>query len=117
VTVLLLERVSKSVRGDLSRWLLEVQAGVFVGHVTPRVRDALWERAVARSDEGSVLMLWRAPTEQGFDLRAHNPKGDVPVDCEGIWLMLRPDPNPWFDPLRSRKDQKRPPVAEGGDDA
>ena len=97
MTVLILERVARSVRGDLSRWLIEVRTGVFVGRVTERVREALWSRAVKRSGEGSVLMVWRAANEQGFDLRAHQAKGRFPVDYEGMWLMLEPDPNPRFD--------------------
>ena len=96
MTVLILERVARSVRGDLSRWLIEVRTGVFVGRVTERVREALWERAVKRADEGSVLMVWRAASEQGFDLRAHQPKGRIPRDYDGMWLMLEPDPNPRF---------------------
>jgi CRISPR-associated protein Cas2 len=90
MTVLLLERVSRSVRGDLSRWLLEVATGVFIGQVSERVRESLWLRAVQRARTGSVLMIWRARTEQGFDIRAHNPKGRIPIDSDGIWLMLIP---------------------------
>jgi CRISPR-associated protein Cas2 len=28
-------------RGDLSKWLLEINTGVYVGQVSARVRDAL----------------------------------------------------------------------------
>lgn len=90
MTILILERVSPSLRGDLSRWLVEVQAGVFVGRVSEVVREALWERATGRIDEGAVLLLWRTNGEQGFDLRAWQPKQYVPVNVEGVWLTLRP---------------------------
>ena len=33
-------------RGDLSKWLCEINTGVYVGNVSSRVRDALWERGV-----------------------------------------------------------------------
>ena len=39
--VMILENVPTSLRGELSRWLLEPRAGVFVGHVSARVRDKL----------------------------------------------------------------------------
>ena len=42
MTVLVLERVPAGLRGFLSRWFLEVQANVFVGTVSSRVRDNLW---------------------------------------------------------------------------
>lgn len=90
MTILILERVSPSLRGDLSRWLVEVQAGVFVGRVSEVVREALWVRCTDRSDDGTVLLLWRTNGEQGFDLRAWQPRQYVPINVEGVWLTLRP---------------------------
>ena len=90
MTVLIVERVSPSLRGDLGRWLIEVQAGVFVGRVNEIVREALWERATNRADDGTVLLLWRTNNEQGFDMRTWQPKQYVPINIEGIWLTIRP---------------------------
>ncbi|WP_020598410.1 type I-E CRISPR-associated endoribonuclease Cas2e [Spirosoma panaciterrae] len=91
--VLMVERVSPSLRGDLGRWLIEVQAGVFVGRVSELVREALWERATNRVDEGTVTMLWRTNNEQGFDMRTWQPRQYVPINIDGIWLTLRPGAN------------------------
>lgn len=90
MTILILERVSPSLRGDLSRWMIEIQAGVFVGRVSEVVREAIWERATDRVGEGTVLLIWRTNGEQGFDLRACQPKQYVPINVEGIWLTMRP---------------------------
>lgn len=35
-----------ALRGDLTKWLLEINTGVYVGRVSARVRDYLWERVV-----------------------------------------------------------------------
>ena len=43
--VMLLERVSPGLRGELTRWLLELKAGVFVGRVSAMVRERLWATA------------------------------------------------------------------------
>ena len=43
MVVMILENVSPSLRGELTRWLIEPHPGVFVGHVTARVRDLLWK--------------------------------------------------------------------------
>lgn len=91
MTVLIVERVSPSLRGDLGRWLIEIQAGVFVGRVSEIVREALWDRATNRVDDGTVLLLWRMNNEQGFDMWAWQPKQYVPVNMDGIWLTIRPD--------------------------
>jgi len=98
MTVLILERVPPSLRGDLSRWLIEVRTGVFVGRVTRLVREALWNRAVRRAEDGSVIMIWRANNEQGFDLRAFQPRDRIPIHLEGIWLTLVPTPDPRMTP-------------------
>ena len=87
MTVMILERVAPSVRGDLSRWLIEVKAGVFVGRISKLVREALWDRCVQQSDEGSVMQIWRAANEQGFDMKIHNPRGRIPYRHEGVWLV------------------------------
>ncbi|MCQ8210670.1 type I-E CRISPR-associated endoribonuclease Cas2e, partial [Cutibacterium acnes subsp. acnes] len=44
MTVLVLTACPAGLRGHLTRWLLEISPGVFVGHVPTRVRDALWDR-------------------------------------------------------------------------
>ena len=41
--VMVIERVPTSLRGELTRWLLEPRAGVFVCEVSALVRDKLWE--------------------------------------------------------------------------
>ncbi|MBO0938688.1 type I-E CRISPR-associated endoribonuclease Cas2 [Fibrella sp. HMF5335] len=90
MTILIVECVSPSLRGDLSRWLVELQAGVFVGRVSEVVREALWERATNRADDGTVLLLWRTNNEQGFDMRSWQPKQYVPINVEGLWLTRHP---------------------------
>ncbi|SRR5690554_823970 len=88
--VLILERVSPSVRGDLSRWLVEISTGVFVGRVSKIVREAIWSRCLHRAGPGSAVLIWRAPNEQGFDVKVFQPKGRMPVDVEGVWLAMIP---------------------------
>lgn len=94
MTVMILERVPPSTRGDLSRWMLEIKAGVFVGRINKLVRDNLWERVNKLADEGTVLQVWTMNNEQGFDLRYTNPKGRIPVKMEDIWLIMTPKPKP-----------------------
>ena len=49
--------VHVGLRGELSRWLLELRAGVFVGKVSALVRDLLWEEVCQKSQGGSALLL------------------------------------------------------------
>lgn len=90
MVVLVLERVSPSCRGDISRWLVEVKAGVFVGKVNALIRDSLWSRVISQSQRGAVVMIWKTNNEQGFAIRSHQVDNYVPLNIDGIWLSLKP---------------------------
>ncbi len=78
-----------SLRGDLTRWLLEISSGVFVGQVSARVRDALWQRVQSNCRNGRATLVYSSDGEQRLNFRVH---GEVwePIDFDGIKLMLRP---------------------------
>lgn len=44
MVVLVLSACPLGLRGYLTRWLLEISAGVFVGSVSTRVRQLMWKR-------------------------------------------------------------------------
>jgi CRISPR-associated protein Cas2 len=87
MVVILLENVRTGLRGELSRWLFEVKAGVFVGRVSALVRDELWGMVGAQLGKGSAILLFPTNTEQGFDARTlGNPSRQL-VDIEGVFLV------------------------------
>lgn len=78
-------------RGDLSKWLCEINTGVYVGNVSSRVRDALWDRVCKNLKNGQATLVYTAAGEQKMDFRTHNAAWE-PVDFDGIKLMRRPLP-------------------------
>ncbi len=77
-----------SLRGDLSKWLLEVDTGVYVGRVTARVKDMLWDRIIRSSEGGRAVIISTVRNEQHFEVKVHN--GNLkPVDFDGITLMMK----------------------------
>lgn len=76
-------------RGDLTKWLFEVNTGVYVGNVSARVREELWERICEHVKDGRATLVYPARNEQGMEFRVHNTSWD-PVDYDGITLMRRP---------------------------
>jgi CRISPR-associated protein Cas2 len=91
VIVLVLTAVPPGLRGDLTRWLLEVAPGVFVGRVSRRVRDQLWQRVTAGVREGSAtLIVHAAHREQRYELFTVGRDRWVPVDVEGLTVIQRP---------------------------
>lgn len=79
-------------RGDLSKWLQEINTGVYVGNVNSRVRDAIWERVCENLNHGRATMVFSANNEQRMDFRVYNTSWK-PVDYEGIQLIRRPLPS------------------------
>lgn len=90
MVVITLEKCPLSLRGDLTKWLQEISLGVYVGQVSARVRDNLWERVCAESKSGRATMVFSAQNEQHLDFRVHNSTW-MPVDYDGLKLMLRPN--------------------------
>lgn len=90
MVVLVLERVPLGLRGELTRWLLEPKAGVFVGSVSGMVRDLLWEKVCKEARGGGCTMIHTANREQGFAIRMHGDPVRQVEDFEGLFLIRVP---------------------------
>ncbi|VEI13467.1 type I-E CRISPR-associated endoribonuclease Cas2e [Trueperella bialowiezensis] len=88
--VLQLTAVPAGLRGDLTKWLMEIAPGVFVGNPSARIRELVWERTVELCKDGRAIMVCSADTEQGMTFRTHRHAW-VPTDFDGLTLMMRPD--------------------------
>ncbi len=90
MVVLVVERVTPSLRGKLTRWMLEVRAGVYVGTLSAAVRDRLWDLVVRGLRGGAGVMACSDNSEQGFRLLvAGDPRRQV-VDFDGLQLVKQP---------------------------
>lgn len=76
-------------RGDLSKWLSEVNTGVYIGKLSARVRDELWHRVCDSIRSGQATMVYSTNNEQGYQFMTHNTTW-VATDYEGITLMKKP---------------------------
>ena len=90
MVVMILEKASSSMRGELTRWLIEPYPGVFVGHVSAMVRDRLWEKCTMGGKAGGVLQIWNTNTEQRCAMRAFGITRREIVDLEGVQLIRIP---------------------------
>ena len=88
--VLLVQRAKPSLRGELTRWLLEPRPGVFVGQVSARVRDRLWDKLCRSLDSGAALLIYTTNNEQSFGLRTFGETAREIVEHEGLWLVRLP---------------------------
>lgn len=87
ILVVVTEAVPARLRGRMAIWLLEIRAGVYVGDVSRRVREMIWQQVEGMAEEGSVVMTWGTNTESGFDFIAYGKNRRVPVDYDGLRLV------------------------------
>ncbi|MFE9906381.1 type I-E CRISPR-associated endoribonuclease Cas2e [Streptomyces achromogenes] len=103
MTVIILTNCPAGLRGFLTRWLLEISAGVFLGSPSARVRDILWDEVRTYSGQGRALLAYHTDNEQGFTFRTHDHAWH-PTDHEGLTLLHRPSlpatPRPTSEPPR-----------------
>ncbi|MBF0566508.1 MAG: type I-E CRISPR-associated endoribonuclease Cas2 [Nitrospirae bacterium] len=100
MVVMILERVSPGLRGELTRWFLEPKAGVFVGRVSAMVRDRLWEKVCGQvregankhdgEPEGGCLMIHTSDNEQGFKIQSWGQTTRSIEDFGGLFLVRIP---------------------------
>jgi len=88
--VMILERVTPSLRGELTRWLIQPKTGVFVGRVSARVRDLLWDKVTASKRNGAALIVYQDATEQGFSIKTSGRTRKIVEDFEGLLLPKTP---------------------------
>jgi len=87
MVVMVLEKVPSSLRGELTRWMLEIQTGVFVGAMSALVRDLLWSKCLTKMDEGTCCQVYRTNNEQGFSIRLLGDSARGVVNLEGLELV------------------------------
>ena len=91
MTIIVLTNCPPKLRGDMTKWMAEINTGVFVGKISARVREELWKRICENIKSGQATMVYPADGEQHIDFRVHNTTWEV-VDFDGIKLMRRPSP-------------------------
>jgi CRISPR-associated protein Cas2 len=89
--VMIVERVTPSLRGELTRWLIQPKTGVFVGRLSARVRDLLWDKVSAKRKGGAALLVYSDNTEQGFSIRTAGKTSKLIRDFEGLFLATTPE--------------------------
>ena len=88
MVVMILESVPIGLRGELTRWLLELRAGVFVGNVSAMVRDKLWEMVCDKlRKKGGGFLIQSTNTEQGYTIRFVGTTTKTVEDYDGLLLV------------------------------
>jgi CRISPR-associated protein Cas2 len=97
--VIVVENVPPRLRGRLGVYLIEARTGLYVGDVSKRVREMLWEQVEFYIQDGNAVMIWSTNTESGFDFKTVGKNRRMPVDFDGMKLVS-------FSPELEKNDQK-----------
>lgn len=112
MVVLVLTACPVGLRGHLTRWLLEISPGIFIGHVPARIRDLLWMRVEEMCKNGRAILIYSTRSEQRLEFKVHQHDWEV-VDMDGLKLMRRPSKTGASNPMRhgwSLASRKRHPL-------
>jgi len=85
--VIVLENAPPRLRGRMAVWLLEVRAGVYVGHYGQRVREHIWDHVVQGIEDGNAVMMWQSKSEAGFEFKTLGANRRIPADFDGVQLV------------------------------
>ena len=85
--VIVVENVPHRLRGRLAVWLIEIRAGVYVGDLSAKVREKIWQQIEAGIEDGNAIMTWSTNTESGFDFLTLGPNRRLPVELDGLKLV------------------------------
>jgi CRISPR-associated protein Cas2 len=85
--VIVVENVPPRLRGRLAVWLLEIRAGVYVGKVSSRIREMIWQQVEIGIMDGNAVMAWSTSAESGFDFLTLGPNRRIPFELDGVKLV------------------------------
>ncbi|MDD7400911.1 MAG: type I-E CRISPR-associated endoribonuclease Cas2e [Eubacteriales bacterium] len=88
-TVITLSKVPASLRGDLSKWMQEIDTGVYIGNFNSRVREHLWQRVIKNIGQGQASLSYQAQNELGYKFETFNTQR-IKVDYDGLQLVMFP---------------------------
>ena len=91
MVVFLMEKVPAGLRGEITRWMLELRPGVFVGNISALVREKLWEMVCQKLKGGAATLLHSAANEQGYKIRTFGDTTRKVKDFDGLQLIVVSD--------------------------
>lgn len=84
------EKVPQGLRGQLTRWMLQLKPGVFIGTLSRRVGDKLWVLIQEKLKNGRAIWVRTMNNEQRYSITTH---GDIKwhiSEFEGLQLITKP---------------------------
>lgn len=94
MVIISVEHAEPKIEGYLTRHMLKIRPGIFVGRLSKTRRDYLWEHIIDEQPDIDSVMCYDMANKT-ISIQTHgNPTRKV-VDVDGIQLLAYPQPEPW----------------------
>ena len=87
MVVIVIDNASLKLRGELTKWLMEVKPGVFAGKISAMVRQRLWNKVEESDRLTGAVMLYSMNNEQGFEMQMCGDPTRKVVEINGLQLI------------------------------
>ena len=85
--VVVTTNVPPRLRGRLAVWLLEVRAGVYIGHYSVKTRSMVQDTVRDLIGDGDAVVAWASPNDAGFEFETFGANRRIPVEFDGLRLV------------------------------
>lgn len=88
MVIIISSAIDFQIRGYITRFLYEISTGVYIGKLSRRVSDLLWDYVSSVSGtNGSLIMIRTTDTEQGYEIMMHNSKTKQLLSLDGLLMV------------------------------
>ena len=85
--VVVTNNVPPRLRGRLAVWLLEIRAGVYIGHYSAKTRQMIHKTVRDLIGDGDAVIVWAARKDSGLEFETMGRNRRIPVDFDGLRLV------------------------------
>ena len=87
MTVIATAAIPPRIHGTLTRWMLEITPQLYIGTLSAKVRDQLWNTITQNTQTGLTVLIHPSNNEQGFTIKTHQTHSRHPTDHDGLTLI------------------------------
>ena len=91
MTIIITKNMSYKLKGEISKFLFEPRKGLFVGEISKRVRDLLWDKIIKEINENkeSAILIYSSKLEQKFSIEQCGKEITEFIDLDNIKFFRR----------------------------
>ncbi|MBU2986774.1 type I-E CRISPR-associated endoribonuclease Cas2 [Saccharophagus degradans] len=96
-SVVITENIPPRLRGRLAVFMIEARAGVYLGNLSKRTREKIWQYIDVDIEEGSAVLAWATNSESGFEFQTLGANRRKAIDWDGLMLVEFDNPEKLVD--------------------